>query len=113
MTSRIMRAIIMSKVEADRLIEWHRAHPSAEPAMKNALTISIKTHAALVKGRKCMHADTDPISGDLGPICGKGVEKDAPHGWLCWRHYAAAYGIKVPPPSQVATVPLIRKEVAL
>ena len=110
MTSRIMRAIIMSKVEADRLIEWHRLHPA--PVAPTRTAESLKIHAALVKSRKCMHADTDPISGDLGPICGKGVEKDAPHGWLCWRHYATAYGIKVPPPGQVPTVPLIRKEIA-
>ena len=110
MTSRTIIVIPMSKVEADRLCQWHVGrHPSQAAGDTHRQTLA--THAALVKGRKCMHADVDPTSGGLGPICGKGVEKDSPHGWLCWRHYAAAYGIKVPPPGQVATVPLIRKEI--
>ena len=93
-------AILLSTVEADRLVEWWRRHP---PAKDRPHAATLHTHAALVSGRRCVAPDLLP-EGTLGSVCGKGVERDAPHGWLCWRHYATAHGIKVPPPVEVPRV---------
>lgn len=107
---RTLTVVPLSSIQADRLVEWYRLHDQSTPEARRATSLkaTFSLHAGLVKGKKCLHADADPGSGELGPICGRGVERDSPHGWLCWRHYAQAHGIEVPPPA--AKIPLILKK---